>query len=620
MSFGALLLVCAGTYAQEQEQETKEQQLEEVVVSDSRFELKRENSGKTVIKITAKELEQNQGKTLAELINTKSGIEINGSRSNAGQNLGYFVRGGNNRQVLIMIDGIQVSDPSQIANDYDLRLVALDQIESVEILKGAASTLYGSGAATAVINIVTKKAKEGTVHLNIASSMGSNQSQDDEDYELADFSNSVAVNGTLDKFNYQAGFSNQYTDGLSALANTSERDPFSRINTNLKLGYNASKFSIALYGDYSRYTTGYDDSFGGLDANFESENKQLRTGLSASYTYNDGSFTVNAAYNDFEREFRDGFPRMNEAKTYVVDAFNKYNFDNSFYTVLGVNYIENDAVFTEEETITTADPYLNVVYVSDFGLNLNAGARFANHSEFGSELTYNLNPSYTFKLDDNSVKLLASYSTSFIAPSLFQLFDPLYGNTDLDPEENRTIEAGLAFSVGKKFNVSALYFNREEKNFIDFVTLGFDPVFTAEYQNVTNDFNVSGAEVELNYTPIESLSVSANYTFIEKKDVVSLRLPKHKANLNIGYDFSKKTFASLAYQYNGERLDTNFTTFTDDTLDGYGLLDLYVSHQLVDSKMKVFASVSNLLNEDYVELIGFTTRGRNVRLGFSLNL
>ena len=131
---------------------------------------------------------------------------------------------------------------------------------------------------------------------------------------------------------------------------------------------------------------------------------------------------------------------------------------------------------------------------------------------------------------------------------------------------------------------------------------------------------MNGAEVELSYMPIENLNVNANYTFTEKKDVVSLRLPKHKANLNIGYDFGEKTFASIAYQYNGERLDTNFTTFTDDTLDGYGLLDLYVSHQLVDSKMKVFASISNLLNEDYVELIGFTTRGRNVRLGFSLNL
>ena len=119
------------------------------------FALKRENSGKTVIKISQAEIERNQGRTIVELINTKSGIEINGSRSVEGQNLSYYVRGGNNRQVLVLIDGIQINDPSIVANDFDLRFLDLNTVESIEIIKGAASTLYGNGAATAVINIET---------------------------------------------------------------------------------------------------------------------------------------------------------------------------------------------------------------------------------------------------------------------------------------------------------------------------------------------------------------------------------------------------------------------------------------------------------------------------------
>src|SRR5690606_16712563 len=83
---------------------TKVEQLDEVVVSDSRFQLKREHSGKTVIKISQAEIENNQGRNISELINAKSGIEINGTRSVEGLNLGYFVRGGNNRQVLVLID------------------------------------------------------------------------------------------------------------------------------------------------------------------------------------------------------------------------------------------------------------------------------------------------------------------------------------------------------------------------------------------------------------------------------------------------------------------------------------------------------------------------------------
>ena len=129
------LFLCAHT--QIFSQTVSEESLDEVVVSDSRFELKRENSGKTVIKISQKEIENNQGRTISELISTKSGIEINGSRSNAGQNLGVYVRGGRSRQVLVLIDGVQVSDPSLISGGYDFRLLDLSQIESIEIIKGA---------------------------------------------------------------------------------------------------------------------------------------------------------------------------------------------------------------------------------------------------------------------------------------------------------------------------------------------------------------------------------------------------------------------------------------------------------------------------------------------------
>ena len=154
--------------------------LDEVVIIDSKFELPRENSGKVVAKISSEELEKSQGQTLPEVINRISGIEIGGTRGNEGQNLGYYVRGGRNRQVVILVDGIQVNDPSSIANDFDLRLLPLSQIASVEIRKGASSTLYVSGAGAAVISIKTKEPSSEKLAFQWQSSLGTNQSQEDQ--------------------------------------------------------------------------------------------------------------------------------------------------------------------------------------------------------------------------------------------------------------------------------------------------------------------------------------------------------------------------------------------------------------------------------------------------------
>jgi len=616
ISFGALVCTCTVAYAQQEE--VKEQQLEEVVVSDSRFELKRENSGKTVIKIDQKEIERNQGRTLVELINTKSGIEINGSRSNAGSVLGSFIRGGNNRQVLVVIDGVQVSDPSNVNAEFDLRLIALDQIESIEILKGAASTLYGTAAASAVINITTKKASAKGLSATINSSFGTNQSQDEDDYRLNDFSNQINLFGKSDKVAANIGFGHQSTDGLSAGLN-GESDPFSRINAIAGLGYQVSdKFKVDLGFNYDKFNAAF-DNFDGADRDFESITEQTRFRIAPSYSYEKGSVTANFSLNNVDRTLKSDFPNIFDSQTVIADVFNKYTFNDKLYTIVGVNYIKQKTRFngTEEET-TTTDPYANIVYVSEFGLNLNAGVRLNNHSEYGSNVIYNFNPSYVIPVREGYAKLLGSYATSFITPNLSQLFGPFGANPDLDPETNTTIELGVEYKANEKFRASVLAFNRKEKDFIDFVVVDFT-TFAGEFQNVADDFEAQGVEVELGYKPTEALNITANYTFTERPDQVRLRLPKNKFNASVGYQFSDRTFASLQYQFTSSRIDTDFSTFTNAELESFGLLDVYANHQL-SNRFKIFAGISNLLNEEYTEVIGFSTKGINARFGFTLNL
>ena len=588
--------------------------IDEVVVSDSRFELKRENSGKTVIKISRQEIENNQGRTVSALINSKSGIQINGSRSNSGQNLGVYVRGGRNRQVLVLIDGIQVNDPSQLSGDYDFRLLNLNQIESIEITKGAASTLYGSGAASAVISITTKTANANKISTFISSSTGTNQTEADQNYDLADFTNSVAFSGTLNKFTYRTAFNQHLSDGLSAvISDINEKDTFSKQGVDVNFGYRFNPaFSLNVFGNITETNSeidGYDSNFNLADTPDEFNSKQSRIGLLSTFKYLKGSIRLNAAYSEYDREFISSFPSTYTSENFILDIHNKYVFDNTFYTVIGLNVIESKAVFSSEQSFSIVDPYVNLVYVSDFGLNINSGVRLNNHSDYGSHFIYNLNPSFTIKHTNNGyVKLFGSFSTSYITPSLSHLYGDFGANPTLSPEENRTIETGTEFTFNKNLRVSGLFFNREEKNTVLWIDGG--------YQNAADLLHARGVELELNASFLENVSIQTNYTFVEYKEDLARRIPKHKVNLKVGYEITYFTYASLSYQYTHEIFENSFSPL----LDSFNLFNLYFSHQPWEKKIKFFGGIDNLLNQKFEEIPGYTTKGRNVRLGFTLTI
>ena len=90
--------------------------------------------------------------------------------------------------------------------------------------------------------------------------------------------------------------------------------------------------------------------------------------------------------------------------------------------------------------------------------------------------------------------------------------------------------------------------------------------------------------------------------------------------MSLWYQFCESTNASLSYAYTGERFDTDFATFSDIALEPFSLLNFSIRHELIKNKVNVFLNADNLLNEDYRELLGFTTRGRNFRVGLNLNL
>ena len=619
--------------------------LKEVVISDTKFALKKEKSGKVIEVITAEDLAKKSGQSLATVLSQVAGVEINGNQSANGKNLGYYIRGGKNRQVLIMIDGIPVTDASGINIEYDLRLLPVEQVERIEVMKGAASTLYGTGAATGVINITLKKSAKEEIQGNAYVNIGSNNTSENKKYNGQDFNQGISVSGEVKKANYFAGFNSTETSGMSQIAEPVgikyEEDRFSRQNAIAKLGFKATqKLTLDFFGNYDKIKNDFDfafdnTGFNDTDVN-ETTSEQVRFGFSPKYKYNKGEFVLNSGFTKIKRDYNELNSWTNttdyslyESRSVVLDGFNKYNFNNEFALIVGANYQFHDmlsqtpfaTIENEAAKFNILDGYTTLVYNSSFGLNVNAGARLNTHSQYGNNFVYNFNPSYNFKTSF-PLKVLASYSTAFITPSLYQLYSE-YGNTDLTPEENATIEAGFETELwNKKIKLSAVGFYRDQNDAIDFF---YNPdTFEAYYVNVDGKSKAKGVETTLSVALSEKVSLNGNYTFTQVDKVLDRLIPKHKANASIDFQPTKRTLFNLNYQYFNARNDAfyNGTTFTVDKiqLGSYQLLNALAKYELIQNRLTVFGTVTNIFNEEFVENAGYSTRGRNFKLGVNIVL
>ena len=642
-AFFALITSCA--IAQEKDS-VQINTLEEVVITDTKFAQSKEKSGKVIEVISAEDLAKKAGQSLATVLSQVAGVEINGNQSANGKNLGYYIRGGKNRQVLILIDGIPVTDASGISFEYDLRLLPVEQVEKIEIMKGAASTLYGTGAATGVINITLKKSNKKDIQGNAYVSIGSNNTSDNHHYNGQDFNQGISVSGNDKKINYFAGLNSTETKGMSQIAEPMmdsdyEQDSFSRQNLLGKISFKATdKLSLDFFGGYDRIKNDYDFSFDNTGFNDTEANgttsEQIRFGFAPKYKYNKGEFVLNSGFTKITRDYTELNTFSNsmdysvyDSRSIVLDGFNKYNVNKQFFVILGANYqfhdMESSTPFSSIENESTKfniiDGYTTLVYNSNFGVNINAGARLNNLSAYGNNFVYNFNPSYNFPTSF-PLKVLASYSTAYITPSLYQLYSE-YGNPDLTPEKNATIEAGFETElISKKIKLNAVAFYRDQNNVIDFY---FNPdTFDAYYINVNGETKAKGVETTVNIALTSKLQLNGNYTFTQVDKALDRLIPKHKVNASLGFQPTIRTFLSVDYQYFAERNDAFFdgNTFGVVTteLGSYQLVNATAKYELIKNRLSLFGAVTNILNEEFVENIGYSTRGRNFKVGLNIIL
>ncbi|MDA9234260.1 TonB-dependent receptor plug domain-containing protein [Polaribacter sp.] len=611
----------------QKEKKEKVETLDEVVVTATKFETNTKNVGKIIYKITQETIKNNAGKTVLDLLNDVPGVEINGNFSTKGQNLGYYIRGGRNRQVAILINGVSVNDPSSFSGDFDLRQIDISQIESIEVLKGASSTLYGTGAATGVINILLKKASKKEFAATFNSSVGTNTSSEDSRFAGDTYATSLNMNGTLENVDYLLALSGNSSNGLSAAESSTgalfEEDAFTRKNVLLNLNFHLNnKLKIGVFTSYNQFSTDFDGTnydpvtYEGTPADRDNTLKsvQKRFGVHADYKYAKGMLKVRTFFTGIQRNETPSEDYF-KGEVYGLDVFNNYKINKEYSFLVGFTAQSQDM---QQQTAYSAiekgsgkqhfyDPYVSFNYNSNFGFHLNAGTRLNIHSEYDQNLVFNINPSYNFRFLKNDAKIFASYSTAFVTPTLSEIFTKLPTIDALLPEEDVTIEGGFEVRFSKKMALNTTYFYREETN-----KIGYDPI---SYQTINDfgTFSAKGVETEITFKATDKIDLSANYTFIDRDESLLLKIPQNKFFVKADYHLYASTFTSLSYRFVDATKD-----FGNVALPSYNLVDFFVNQSLLDDTVTFYGSVTNLFNEDFQEIAGYTTRGRNYKIGVRL--
>jgi vitamin B12 transporter len=505
---------------------------------------------------------------------------------------------------------VPVSDPTQIENDFDLRTIDLSSIESVEIIRGAASSLYGSAAATAVIKITTNQPKQQSLSGSIRTIYGTNN--DKWDFPIEPNFQTRQTQFALGNATHAGSISlsDQRTMGMSSVIGI-EGDSTAKQNVSAQYQLQlSSDFRLNAIFTKDYFSSEYDDSFPALmDADNQFTSKSQRVVLQPKWTGESSSFVGRVSWATSSRDFVSSFPMYFEGDVMDIEGVFSTKLSTKLTGLIGLNHKQQDTQFSDKVSVDLTDYFLNLLYEPNGFFEAQAGARLSEHSTYGSNWTYHINPSLYFDFDSVDLRFHTSLSTAFIAPSLYKLFDTYSGNQTLKPETNQSLEFGgsLFFPNGGQFQL--VYFSRDHQNFVDY------DMTTFRYTNATRDYGVYGTEFLCRYPVTDRLLLQTNYTYTQHEEGEGLRIPKHKVNASFRQQFNSNTQLLTSIQFVGDRDDLAGQDLV--VLSSYWLLDLRISHQLSQPGVSLFGSIENVFDADYEEVRGYTTRGRNLSFGVS---
>ena len=611
-----------------------------VIVTANKTEQKQSTTGKIITIISKEQLEKSAGKTVAQILNEQAGLIVNGALNNTGSAQTVFLRGASSGRTLILIDGIPMNDPSMINNEFNLNLLSINEIERIEICKGAQSTLYGSDALGGVINLITTKNDlNKLIHLNANMTAGN--------YGV--FKSNVNASGNLGKFKYSARFNHQNSKGFSSAFDSTgtsnfDTDALFGNNFSASLAYQPNKtLTFNSFIQHRYYKTDVDNGPFSDARNFFSEDQAFFAG--AGFTYKKSKVSITGNYQKvnnnryYDNDFSAGSPlfsthslngysdyselfgtvKISKNLTAIMGSELRTTSMNSLYlSVSSFGPFQNEF---KDSRISQYSVYGSILYSSDKNpFQLELGSRFNKHSIYGVNSTFTLNPSYRF---NGYWMIMGSISSAYKVPSIYQLYDFYAGNLNLKPEEALNVEMGVQYKSARSF-LRGVIFSRQITSGIDYNFVDF------KYFNFVEQ-RVNGFEFESNLDITKALHLNMNYTYLSGQELTQnretnkesitypylLRRPAHNLNLTLNYEISAKLFASLSSKSLSARYDIGGYEQADVVLPPYTIFSGYGAYKMND-KVSFFIDAQNLFNKKFFDIYGYQSIPFIISAGINL--
>lgn len=588
-------------------------QLTETVVTASRVPTPVTDVIADVSIIDRQALERAGQSSLRDILAQQPGVQMvsNGSYRSS---TGVFLRGASSSQTIVLIDGVRVG--SATLGTAPFENFPLARIERIEILRGAASALYGPDAVGGVIQIFTR---EPTDALELSANLGFGTDGQQQ--------SGASLRGSAGAIGYSLGVSREKARGINVIVDPAsssfnpDQDGFTSTSVDARLIARLSR-DHALTLSLLRSDTEY--QFDGLpfpnptgltkltsdarakpklnnatvkwDAQWLPQWKSTLTAgtsddesVSEYYRISDGAFGGSSKFNTNRKQLtwqnditldKDVLSLMLENRSEAVDSSTNYTVKERDVRSALLSYAFNRARW-----------------------NALAVIRNDNNSQFGSFSNWALSGGYRLT---GSLRAVASVGTSFQAPTFNQLYFPGFGNPALLPQRNRATELGLKYQEGN-LTLGAVAYHNEIQGFIIPSTNVQSSLAVLRGVTFSADVQTGATSYSLSYDYADPRSYS---TVPASNDLRLIRIAQNVLNARVNHRMGDvSVFGEL--KLSGNREDNNRTFTGRDTLHGYSLLNVGMNWK-VQKNVSLLARINNLTDAQYMLANGFSVPGRNL--------